>query len=402
MAAVTVAARRTEPVVAILRTPQDAIDAAARLAHAWKQSAAAIDAERRIPIDELAELGRSGLLALTIPQTHGGAGLGVETLMHVFLMLGQADTALAQVPQNHFDFVDTLAHAEPETAAFFYAKVLAGARFGNAIAERGRKSRADLATTIAEDGDGYVLNGTKFFCTGALTADWVPVLARHADGRIRTAYVPRGAKGLDVRSDWDAFGQRATFSGTTVIQDVRVPRSYVVDRSLGHKGVLAAQFAGNQLIHAAIETGSAFAAVRLAGQAAARRGEAGSLTEKVGGFAVQAHAARALVLRAARQVDAALVAPDDTDGVIAAIVGTDQAKSLAYELAPAAANELAFALATDEPEAADIERLWRNTRTHSLHDPVRWRQHFVGDFHLNGRLTADVAARFGFAAATQS
>jgi alkylation response protein AidB-like acyl-CoA dehydrogenase len=402
MAAVTATVRRTEPVVAILRTPQDAIDAAERLAASWRKTAAEIDAVRRVPVEELAELGRSGLLAITIPKAYGGPDLGVETLINVFLILGQADTALAQIPQNHFDFVDTLLHAEPGTAAFFYTEVLSGARFGNAIAEPGRKSRADLATTIVDDGDGYVLNGTKFFCTGALTADWVPVLAKHADGRIRTAYVPRDAKGLDVKGDWDAFGQRATFSGTTVIENVRVPRRNVVDRSLGHKGVLAAQFAGNQLIHAAIEAGSALAAVRLAAQAVKRRGANGTLAEKVGGFAVQAHAARALVLRAARQIDAALAAPDDTHGVIAAIIGTDQAKTLAYELAPAAANELSFALAPEEPEAADLERLWRNTRTHSLHDPVRWRQHFVGDFHLNGRLAADVTARFGFAPATQS
>jgi len=31
----------------------------------------------------------------------------------------------------------------------------------------------------------------------------------------------------------------------------------------------------------------------------------------------------------------------------------------------------------------DFDRYWRNARTHSLHDPIRWRRHYVGDFHLN-------------------
>jgi alkylation response protein AidB-like acyl-CoA dehydrogenase len=394
MPATNAALRPAEADARILQTRDEALAAARELAASWKQTAAEIDAIRRVPAAELAELGRSGLLAITVPLQHGGPELGVETLIDVFLILAQADTALAQIPQNHFDFVDTLVHAQADTAAFFYAEVLGGARFGNAIAEPGRKSRADLATTIVEDGDGYRLNGTKYFCTGALTADWVPVHAKHADGRIRTAYVRRDARGLDIQRDWDAFGQRATFSGTTVIDDVRVPAAHVVDRSLGHRGILAAQFAGNQLIHAAIEAGSALAALRLAQQA----GLAGR--ERLVELVVAAEAARALVLRSARKIDRALAFPDDEAAVLAAVFGTDQAKVLAYELAPALANELSFAVADDEPQAAELERLWRNTRTHSLHDPVRWRQHFVGDHHLNGRLAADVATRFGFTPAS--
>lgn len=393
---------QSEPTAKLLTTREDAIDAAHQLARSWKRTAAEIDAERRVPAAELAELGRSGLLGITVPESHGGPDLGVETLMRIFLILAQADTALAQIPQNHFDFVDTLRYAEPQTADFLYAEILAGARFGNAIAEPGRKSRADLATTIVEDGDDYVLNGRKFFCTGALTADWVPVHARHADGRIRTAYLPRNARGLDVQGDWDAFGQRATFSGTTIIDNVRVPRAMVVDRSLGHSGLLAAQFAGNQLIHAAIEAGSALAAVRIASQVAARGRADSALARQLHELTVRAEAARALVLRSARKIDTALANPDDRAGVITAVIGTDQAKSLAYVLAPAAANELSFAVPPQEPEAAELERLWRNTRTHSLHDPVRWRQHFVGDFHLNGRLAADVTTRFGFTPANNS
>ncbi|HEY0125059.1 MAG TPA: acyl-CoA dehydrogenase family protein [Rhizobium sp.] len=390
--------RQSEPTVPLLSSSADAINAAQRLAAVWKRTAADIDATRRIPVAELAALGRSGLLAITVPKSHGGPDLGIETLMRVFLILAQADTALAQIPQNHFDFVDTLRYAEPKTSAHLYGELLAGARFGNAIAELGRRSRADLATTIVEDGDDYIISGQKFFCTGALTADWVPVHAKHADGRIRTAYLPRDARGLDVQGDWDAFGQRATFSGTTIIDNVRVPRAMVVDRTLGHPGVLAAQFAGNQLIHAAIEAGSALAAVRVARHISARSNFGTVVSE----LTARAEAARALVLRSARKIDAALADPDDRAVVITAVIGTDQAKSLAYELASAAANELSYAIPPETPEAAELERLWRNVRTHSLHDPVRWRQHFVGDFHLNNRLAADVVTRFGFDPANNS
>ncbi|MBN8999366.1 MAG: hypothetical protein J0H54_08205, partial [Rhizobiales bacterium] len=43
-------------------------------------------------------------------------------------------------------------------------------------------------------------------------------------------------------------------------------------------------------------------------------------------------------------------------------------------------------------ERRNLDRLWRNSRTHSLHDPVRWRQFYVGDHELNGCLSPDLAA----------
>jgi alkylation response protein AidB-like acyl-CoA dehydrogenase len=32
----------------------------------------------------------------------------------------------------------------------------------------------------------------------------------------------------------------------------------------------------------------------------------------------------------------------------------------------------------------NLDRHWRNARTHTLHDPVRWKYHVIGNYHLNG------------------
>ena len=387
---------RASPTARRLVTAEEALATARALAASWSRTAAAIDAERRIPREELRELGRSGLLAITIPGEHGGPGLPNTVLTRIFRILAATDTALAQISQNHFDFVDTLTSAEPSTQQFFYAQLLAGARFGNAIAERGRRSRRDLATTIVPRGDGYAIDGVKAFCTGALTAAWVPVLAIHPDGRILTAYVERATPGLDVRGDWDAFGQRATFSGTTVLTDVFVPAERVVDRGRGDPMFLLAQFAGNQLIHAAIEVGAAEGALDRASEFM-RSGEGSPRPrdlERLGAGAVQTQAARALVDRAAALVDEALQARRPTrDQTISALIAVDEAKSLAYAIGPAATGDLlSFA---GGPEARQgLDRFWRNSRTHSLHDPIRWRQFFVGNYHLNGALAPDLANRF--------
>ncbi len=390
MARDPLAQRPADPSVRRLANAAEAMTAAEVLARDWRDQAAAIDRSGRPPVEALRALAQSGLLGMTVPQDFGGAGVPTVTVARVFFILGAADLALAQVPQNHFDFVDTLVQAAPEVQAFFYEEVLRGARFGNALAEPGRKSRRDLATTIVEADGGYRITGRKFYSTGALTADWVPVSALHADGRIRTAYVRRDAPGLHVDGDWNAFGQRATFSGTTVLDDVFVPRPHVVDRSRGHAGFLLAQFAGNQLIHAALQVGSAGGSLDVATELAGD-------DRRLRSWAARVAAARALVLRAARLVDAALAAVvPGQDQAIAAAIAVDEAKSLAYELGPEIAAGLPGFGGPDAVAAARrLDRHWRNARTHSLHDPVRWRQHQVADFHLNGRLNPDLAARFG-------
>ncbi len=379
---------------ALLDSAENALAAARVLAGHWRAVGASIDAERRVPRRELAALELSGLLSITVPVAFGGPDLGMATLIEVFLILATADTALAQVPQNHFDFVDTLLVAQPETRAFFYAEVLAGARFGNALAEPNRASRSDLKTTIAEIAGDYIVDGTKIFSTGALTAKWVPVHALHADGRVRTAYIANGSPGMEIREDWDAFGQRATFSGTTVLNQVRVPGRNVVDRSLGDPGLIAAQHAGNQLIHAAIEAGSALGAVEAAVTWLTQNDAAASVqTAAVGELLVEIEAAKASVRRAARMVDQALAHPS-CDMALAASIAVDEAKSLAYETGPQASSALTDLLPAEAAtRSLRFDRFWRNTRTHSMHDPVRWRQAFVGDFHLNGRPSADLRAR---------
>ncbi len=201
-------------------------------------------------------------------------------------------------------------------------------------------------------------------------------------------------KALDVQGDWDAFGQRATFSGTTIIDSVRVPRTSWSTARSATPACWRAQFAGNQLIHAAIEAGSALAAVRHRRRGRRPQGPR-HIAYRISRCAPKPPA-RWCCARPARSTLRSPI-PTTAPPSSHAVIGTDQAKSLAYELAPAGRERAARSFAApDDPEAAELERLWRNVRTHSLHDPVRWRQHFVGDFHLNNRLSRRCrATRFG-------
>ncbi|PJO39238.1 SfnB family sulfur acquisition oxidoreductase, partial [Delftia acidovorans] len=83
-------------------------------------------------------------------------------------------------------------------------------------------------------------------------------------------------------------------------------------------------------------------------------------------------------------VDAAQRAPTD-DSVAAASVAVAQAKALCTSASLLAGSKL-FELAGTASTLAGqgLDRFWRNARTHTLHDPVRWKYHAVGNYVLNG------------------
>jgi len=166
----------------VIASDDQAIQVAHQIAAQLARESIARDRERRQPHAEMALLSASGLLAIGVPRSHGGAGARMSTIAEVIRILSTGDAPIGQLPQNHYLFVEAIAEDGTDAQkAFFFDALLAGARFGNAQAERGSGSALDLATRLVRDGDGYRLNGTKYYCTGAIFADWIPVAAIDPD-----------------------------------------------------------------------------------------------------------------------------------------------------------------------------------------------------------------------------
>ena len=105
---------------------------------------------------------------------------------------------------------------------------------------------------------------------------------------------------------------------------------------------------------------------------------------QIGDVQVRVHASDALLERAGRLVDAAIAAPTE-ETVAKASVAVAEAKALSTEVSILATNKL-FELAGTRStlEEYNLDRHWRNARTHTLHDPVRWKYHSIGNYWLNG------------------
>lgn len=383
--------------VRIIGSDAEALAVAEEFAARLADGASARDRERALPTAELDDLSRSGLLGICVPHAFGGAAASTETLVTVFQIISAADPAIGQIPQNHFVFADAIRQdGAPEQQAFFFQQLLEGARFGNAQAERGGSSALNLRTRLLPADNGhYLLNGTKYYCTGAITAHWIPVAALDEQERQLIAYVPRDAAGVELLTDWRGMGQRVTYSGTARFRDVRVTAEQIVAHWKLFQRPNVFHPLG-QLLHAAIDIGIAQNALQetalaLRSRTRARLGAAVQkpledphVLRRVGELLTSFRGAEELVLDAARKIDAA-EGELDADAAAEIAVAVSEAKAFAEDVAMAITNEM-FALlgssATDDD--LNLHRHWRNARTHTVHDANQWRYHHAGNYFLNG------------------
>lgn len=379
----------------VIASDAEAIAVAERLAQDFAPGASRRDRDRVLPWDELDAFSASGLWGITVPREHGGAGVSAVTLARVIAIIGAADGSLAQIPQNHFYALEVLrSGGSPGQRARFDALALAGQRFGNALAEIGARDFRRRTRLSARDGKLFV-TGRKFYCTGAIFADWIPTLVVDDEDRQQIVFIPREAEGVQITDDWDGFGQRTTGSGSVAFDRVAVQPEWVVPFQASFErptpiGPLA------QIMHAAIDLGigrGAFAATLPFVRDRARpwvdahvdrAADDPLLVAGLGDVAVRLRAAEALLDRAGHAVDEAIADPTEFT-VAQASLAVAAARALTTTAGLLAASKLFELTGTSATLAEDnLDRHWRNVRTHSLHDPVRWKYHAVGNHSLNG------------------
>ncbi|AGB75110.1 MULTISPECIES: SfnB family sulfur acquisition oxidoreductase [Rhizobium] len=393
--AVPPVARPTEP-AHIIKSDAEAIAVAKKLAAEFIKDSAKRDRERIWPAAELDAFSQSGLWSINVPKKFGGPEVSYATLAKVIEIISAADSSIGQVAQNHLGVVAAIRTVSDEAQQkLLFGEVLKGTRFGNAFSEFGSKRAVDFETRFTDGGDHVIVKGQKFYSSGALLAHLVPIVALDDEGRAWYAIADRGAPGLTVIDDWSSFGQRTTLSGTVIIDNVTVPKTHLVP---GYKGYdkPTADGAIFQIIQVAVDTGIAQAAidetidfVRTKSRAwvdsgLERASDDPYTIQAVGDLTLRLHAAQALLEKAGYAIDRAVANPTE-DSVAEAQIVTAEAKILSTEIAIAATNKL-FELAGTRSTLAEhnLDRHWRNARTHTLHDPVRWKYAILGKYFLNG------------------
>ncbi|WP_050464255.1 acyl-CoA dehydrogenase family protein [Herbaspirillum autotrophicum] len=376
-----------------------------QLAHEFAQGAAHRDVARELPHAQIRALAKNGVLAARVPREFGGMDLNIVDLVAIYVALAKADPNIAQAIQPHACGVEKIRlYGTPAQQRRYFALLREGAMITNASAEKGGGTVGEIRVTLSRtaDGKGWQLNGDKHYCTGSLFASHFYALVLRDDGGRSIALLPRERVGVAIIDDWDGMGQRTTASGT-----VRFTQADVADDEhlpLPPAGTLRThEGAFAQILHAAIDTGIALAALEDAARygrerarpvpeaKVARAGDDPYVLHAVGEMAMLAHGAEALLDRAARALDKVL--PRALDGQASdAELGH---ASIAVAEAKMAANEAALRVsemlyrvggAGATVRGWNLDRHWRNARTHTTHDPVAYKAKAVGDYYLNGAL----------------
>ena len=200
--------------------------------------------------------------------------------------------------------------------------------------------------------------------------------------------------GITVVDDWSSFGQRTTGSGTTLLADVPV-HAFSVMPFKGLFDVPTSMGPFAQIMHAAVEQGIAEAALATAihfvrhhtrpakDSGLDRAVDDPYIVAAIGEMKIRTDGAGALLDRSGLFVDKARDEPS-VETVAAASIAVAEAKIATTEAALFVASkliELAGSSATLQEHGLD--RFWRNARVHTVHDPLRWKYRFVGDYWLN-------------------
>lgn len=386
----------TRPVAAanVLRSADEAIEAARRVAGVIGRESIRRDRERADPSAMLDLVSAAGLWALNVPRSHGGAGISYAAVARVFAILSAADASIGQIQQNHNSAVFWLSTiGSPAQQDFFLGEILRGCRFGNANVDA---DPAAAPLVIRRTATGFELDGEKIYATGALHAHYVSVIGVDEAGDKMVAVIPAGTPGLYIEDDWQSFGQRTTGSGRVRLEHVALPVLGVlpIHRAYAEQPMSAV----SQISHVAIDLGIAQAA--LADAVGFLRGHA-SISQappapravvhplviaQVGDLHLRLHAAEAMTERAGLALDAAIAAPGARLNAEASLA-VAEARVLTTEIALRASSELFELCGTRSAQAPHaFDRHWRNARVHTLHDPVRDKFTAIGDHLLNGVL----------------
>ena len=218
---------------------QKLVDTAERIAHeCLAPRAAEVDASGTNPKESWHDVWQNGLLTIGIPKKYGGHELDMLTYVMVIEKLAGGCTNTGMTVHMHstvMRFIDALG-TDKQKAMYYPEIVDDGKLFGSWGSEpQTRGGSAFRHTTIIPDGDGYVLNGEKNFCTmsGGAHRYMIHCNAQNTPDPIGSqvlALIPNDVAGLSQMDEWNSLGMRGTVSPSMKLDHCVVTKDGVLGK----------------------------------------------------------------------------------------------------------------------------------------------------------------------------
>ena len=352
------------------------------------------------PKAERDALRQSGLLALSIPTQYGGLGARWSDTLGIVREFAKVDSSIAHVFGFHHLMLATvrLFSRPDQWQPWFEQTARKNWFWGNAL------NPLDTRTVVKDFGGWREFSGKKSFCSGASDSEMLIASAvdETAGGKLLIAAIPSGRSGITLHNDWNNIGQRQTDSGSASFERVRVEESEL----LLDPGPLSTPFACLRPLIAQLTFTHMFLGIA---EGAFEEARTYTLTETrswhkssaedvrqdpyvlhhYGEFWVALEGVRLLVERAAELLDQAWAKgpslSESERGELAIAIAT--AKVAATRNGLELCSRLFEVTGARSTHASlRLDRHWRNLRTQTLHDPVDYKLHELGDWALNQSL----------------
>ncbi len=188
----------------------------------------------------LAEIGAFGP---TIPTEYGGGGMDEIAYGVIMQELERGDSGVRSMAsvQGSLVMYPIYKYGSEEQRRYYLPKLASGELigcFGLTEPDHG-SNPSGMVTYVRDDGDAYILNGSKMWITNSPVADIAVVWAKREDGKVIGLIVERGMKGFSTPEIHGKWSLRASITGELVFEDVRVPKKNVLPGVVGMRGPLS-------------------------------------------------------------------------------------------------------------------------------------------------------------------
>jgi len=275
------------------------------------------DDKKILPVDVLRRAAQLGFANVYIREDVGGSNLGrlESTLIYEGLSKGCPSTAAFLSIHNMASWMIDTFGTEEQRQKWLPPLGTLDLIASYCLTEPGSGSdAAALKTKAVQDGDHYIVNGSKAFISGAGLSDLYVVMVRtggEGAGGVSCLVVEKDAPGVSFGKAEDKMGWNSQPTAQVIFEDAKIP----VANRIGEEGqgfkIAMAGLDGGRLNIAACSLGGAGAALEKAKDYMKERSQFGkklaefqALQFRIADMATELEAARLMVRRAASLVDA--------------------------------------------------------------------------------------------------
>lgn len=349
-----------------------------------------IDRTGEIPSDVIEKLGRMGAFGIKVPHAYGGLGLSQSNYCRAAMLLGSYCgnlTALISAHQSIGVPQPLILFGTEAQKQRFLPRVAGGEISAFALTEPGVGSDPATMQTLAtpcEDGDSFIINGEKLWCTNGTKAGVIVVMAKTPPkvmrGRTKdqvTAFiVDMNTPGIEVTHRCHFMGLKALYNGVVTFTNVKVPKENILlEEGKGLRVALSTLNTGRLTLPAAcvglskrcLEIVKAWANNRV--QWGASIGKHSAIADKIAHMAANTFAMEAMTLYTASLVDKDKKADIRLEAAMCKMWGTEMAWRIVddtMQIRGGRGYETADSLKARGERPVPVERFMRDCRINTI------------------------------------